>query len=99
MDWWVWAIVAVAIILIIVSVILGIYVYATLKEPAVEEEKFDSSALLKKRTSEYGTIPEKKKSEYDVVTKNQIYAGFPQPEGYGELPAENIYEETTSKLE
>lgn len=84
----------------------GTYLYAT-RDKKSTEEVFDSSALLKTRTNEYGTVPAAKKSEYDTVPpyqygqipqRSDIYAGFPE-EGYGNLPTENEYEATSSVID
>jgi len=106
MDWWVWTILALAILMTFLTMGFGTYLYAT-RDKKSTEEVFDSSALLKTRTNEYGTVPAAKKSEYDTVPpyqygqipqRSDIYAGFPE-EGYGNLPTENEYEATSSVID
>lgn len=69
-----------------------------------KEEKFDSSSLLNRNNGgDYikppPPLPESQESEYDVVPESQ-YDKIPEnPSGYADLPTENEYDATTSKLE
>lgn len=109
MLWWVWLTISFAIIFMLVACVLGGYVFMTRPK---EEEKFDSSSLLNRNNGgDYikppPPLPELQESEYDVVPENEYdtvpesqYDKIPEkPSGYGDLPTENVYDATTSKLE
>lgn len=101
MDWWVWAVVAVMILLTVIVIPLAIYVYKTGKVD--EKQQNNSNSIygpLPKLDGEYDkvTMPVYDKVEeiqYDKVPQNE-YDTVPSTSVY---PSQGIYDSTTSTLD